>query len=691
MAYDAIVAATPEGRAHASAAKALDYLISPAVQAADGSFSQDPLHTALALRALATATVLLDSDGDGVPDNIERLVGTDPFVPDAKQLSRSNGAGFATPPAYRVFQGAPVVLQLPAADAGTCCSLTLGALPDGLAATTASGKVRIAGTPTHAGTFSFELQYQTSDGQLRKVLASIEVAATLFRIAPDPYPLAALSADPNFQRVLTGWHVLAEDMNADGALDVLLYFNGADEFFRPPNCDACPAYAGPTWGQLAGLRSSSGSLISLQSDVRLAGDLRGMHVYDYNGDGKPDLLLVLHPVQTTSSDPADQSAVPFHNLVLFRNDSTPGGALQFVEVTPTVGLWRTTDGEVAVLDANGDAAPDLVIAGPAAPPRLLIYNPTSGIYEDRSAGAGLVALGHPVAIDFDGDGRLDLAGLDASLGLRFLRNNGNGTFTALSGDVPLTALADRAFTRLRVADITGDGRDDLVLLETATAGSGAGSSYAGSRVTLLENRGVNPATGQPIFADITPAVLATASGDPQEVDYGGEVADYDNDGRLDILVAAREGDGSLIATTIYRQNADGSFVRMAQETGLPRGVASFDSPVSVDLDADGALDLLLPNSSGTQYQLLNNGTPHHSITVVLRARAGTAAVGARVEVVAGDRTQARSVTAEHAHGTRLHFGIGTAESAHVRVRWPQGSVQDLDVSVVDRIVTITQP
>ena len=688
--YDAIAATSPQGAGDAAAVRALDYLISPAAQSADGSFSQDPFQTALAVKALATTSVFVDTDQDGVPDSIERLVGTDPYIADSKGL-----AGGSSPVSWpvltqRVLIGKPLVVSLPRTDVAVCCTVNSGTLPDGLAFAVAATTLRVTGTPSRVGSFSIDVSSQTAANLEQRLTMSIEVIPTLFRATTDPYPLSALSSDPVINKLKGGWQALIDDFNNDGRLDWMTYFNGADEWFVPLGCTTCTAYGGPAFGQLIGFQNVNGTLArvsTITSNARYAGDLRSVHSFDFNGDGKRDLLLVLHPAPTTSTNPADQPSAAYKNLVLLRNDTVANGALFLSDVTAAVGLTRSVDSEVVVLDANRDGSPDLVVSDGANPAKLFVFNRATGVFDDRSSTSNLGPLLRPVAIDFDGDGLLDIATANAVDGLRFLRNVGNGTFTQSTGDLSLSAFAGRRLNRLRAADISGDGRPDLVVFETATVPG----AFAGSRISILQNNGVNPVSGKPTFVDVTPSNLSTPSNDPAEIDYGGEVADLDSDGRLDIVVASREPGAGTFATTVFRQNTNGSFSRLTDEAGFPRAVSSFDSPVAVDLDGDAELDLVLPNSSNTSYQLRNVGSPNNALIVVLRGRAGTEPLGARVTVTAGSYQLARQWTADHGRTSRLHFGLNSATTASIRVDWPDGNVQNIDVSGLNRIVTVVQP
>jgi hypothetical protein len=71
------------------------------------------------------------------------------------------------------------------------------------------------------------------------------------------------------------------------------------------------------------------------------------------------------------------------------------------------------------------------------------------------------------------------------------------------------------------------------------------------------------------------------------------------------------------------------------------------------------------------------------------------AIGARIKVVAGGKTQYNHVVFAAGYASSsagpVHFGIGSATSASVEVRWPSGMVQELKDVPADRIVKVKEP
>jgi hypothetical protein len=156
-------------------------------------------------------------------------------------------------------------------------------------------------------------------------------------------------------------------------------------------------------------------------------------VGDFNGDGKPDLVI---------SDGATLR-------VLMGNGD---GAFQ-APVNTTVTIPSNTKVTAVVSDFNGDGKADL--AGTFG---ILLGN-GDGTFQSGAGlvGAGIVSL--IVAGDFNGDGIPDLATSDGLNSLNILLGNGDGTFRpAIQIPVPGST------SSLTAADFNGDGKDDLAAI-----------------------------------------------------------------------------------------------------------------------------------------------------------------------------------------------------------------------------------
>ena len=136
---------------------------------------------------------------------------------------------------------------------------------------------------------------------------------------------------------------------------------------------------------------------------------------------------------------------------------------------------------------------------------------------------------------------------------------------------------------------------------------------------------------------------------------------------------------------LFLQRPDGTFLQRAKQAGLldfgmGRGAAL------VDLDRDGLLDLVEVRRDEPVKVMRNLGAGSrqrakpigHWLGLSLRRPGPNPdAIGAWIEVTTGDRTQGRELTVGggHAGGQAepIHFGLGDATSAQVRIRWPDGT------------------
>ncbi|MFN6953062.1 MAG: CRTAC1 family protein, partial [Albidovulum sp.] len=140
---------------------------------------------------------------------------------------------------------------------------------------------------------------------------------------------------------------------------------------------------------------------------------------------------------------------------------------------------------------------------------------------------------------------------------------------------------------------------------------------------------------------------------------------------------------------LLMQQPDGSFAERADVAGIATTHRSRGAALA-DFDGDGRLDLVVMNRRAPM-ELWQNVTPRtgHWAGVEPRMEGGNSrAVGAWVEVRAGGRVTAREVTVGggHAGGQAgpLHFGLGAETEPQVRIIWPDGSVSRWTALPADR-------
>ena len=255
-----------------------------------------------------------------------------------------------------------------------------------------------------------------------------------------------------------------------------------------------------------------------------------------------------------------------------------------------------------------------------------------------------------------------------------------------AGQPPSLYTADDGWVRVQVQgmgiasyDLTRDGYPEVFLtsqtdnrLQTLTAGP--------SQPTYRDiglKRGVNAA--QPFTGgDIRPSTA-----------WHAQFEDVNNDGFVDLFIAK----GNVTTQPEYAQK-DPSNLLLGQVDGTFRefadaaGVLNFDrgrGAALADFNLDGMLDLIEVNYGAPVHLWRNVGTGDASHTRamgnwlalrVMQPAPNVDAIGAWVEVRVGDQITRRELTIGGGHaGGQLgwvHFGLGDASGADVRILWPGG-------------------
>ena len=413
---------------------------------------------------------------------------------------------------------------------------------------------------------------------------------------------------------------------------------------------------------------------------------------DFNGDGADDMLA------STWSPTARRVVTRLFQVERWRSlDITDKSAI----VLP--------DGAIAtaVGDFDNDGWLDLFAIGGDGRGRLL-RNTGSAVFEDVTSKSGtsdVRGARKALFVDLDHDGDLDLL-LVGGQRMLVYRNNLDGTFTEVGETMGLLGRAvahGAAF-----ADFDDDGRIDVVAatdsgvvlyhntggarrFDDATATSGLPSTGAWNSVVvadydndgaldvLLTRHGAgvpelwrNDGTGR--FA--RDASSASALGKVVLTDLTAEFVDVDNDGWLDLVLTGKPRTRQRGAY-LLRNDREGRF-RDASNL-LPATIGAGSSIAQVDVDNDGDMDLLVADDRGVHLLANEGGNTRLGVQVTLTGlRTGSGknndfGIGAKLDLRAGDVHQTRVVTSRV-----THFGLGPHLKADVlRIQWPNGVPQSI--------------
>jgi len=427
-----------------------------------------------------------------------------------------------------------------------------------------------------------------------------------------------------------------------------------------------------------------------------AGASSGACFFDYDGDGKPDLLLV--------------SATDNGSLHLLHN----AGDGKFADQTNGSGLELTGSGlGCAAGDYDNDGKTDLAVCMKDG--IHLFHNAGAGKFSDVSKTVGIKSEPGCVGVtmvDYDHDGDLDIyvtmtPGSAARNAL--WRNNGNSTFTEFSKETALGREATGA--GVVTSDFNNDRAIDFVLAGGRKGASILLNPREGEFKPLegidFAKAGLPPAVGVVSFdfdkdgwMDLAfshagaPGVSLWRNREGQGLERvalpdlgwtagaGIAAVDYDNDGWIDLVAVGQRPNGGEIR--LLRNLGEGKFADMTKDTKLDS--LKLAKPIAIaaaDVSGKGGMDLLITQSEGAPLLLKNEGAERNGwLEIDLKAlNDNKSAIGTKIDVFSGELTQKFEVQGASGYLGQsmlpVHVGLGSEEGADVvRLLWPTGVPQD---------------
>jgi len=321
----------------------------------------------------------------------------------------------------------------------------------------------------------------------------------------------------------------------------------------------------------------------------------GALIFDYNGDGWPDIFLV------NGGSFADRKVAAAATHRLYRNN----GSGRFTDATSASGIAVFEFGMGAcAADYDNDGWPDLYVTGVGSN-KLYRNNATGGFLDvtpkSGAGGTGLWSSSCAFA-DIDNDGDVDLVvtnyvdftpgnnkyctggpgirtychpNVYKSLPPILYRNNGDGTFSDISKESGIYR-TDGNGLGVVFGDYDNDGWTDIYVANDSVPNF------------LFHNK------GKGVFEEVGfwAGVAVGAEGRPL-AGMGTDMADINGDGLLDIIVTnlAQE------THSLYRNQGKGLFANVTFESGVGQATLPFVGfgAAFFDYDNDSDLDLAIAN------------------------------------------------------------------------------------------------
>jgi len=354
------------------------------------------------------------------------------------------------------------------------------------------------------------------------------------------------------------------------------------------------------------------------STAAVTAEASGIFVGDVTGDGVPDVI----------QGGSTMTSAGVTGSILSASTATPG-------IFSPVRLPALSIRQAALADFNGDGRLDL-FTPTADTTETLLLGSASGMSKAGSL-TFTAPTGHDatIATDLNADGLIDIASLATS-------GNFAGLNTPSVTGVPPVPPLNPVFSLVSTSailptDVTNAGNGDF-----ASSGDLNNDGiadfyyhYNGGRLLLSQTDRTYTHTRR---------IPSVSFADANKV--GSVMADYDNDGDLDLLIAQRSG-----GVLLYRNpGTTGTFTDETINAGLPTtgGTTSADFG---DFDNDGDQDLFITAVSGQAAMYANSGAPRYTFSLVTE--------GVATETRGGD-----CVFADADNDGDLDLFVGTQATTH---------------------------
>jgi enediyne biosynthesis protein E4 len=484
------------------------------------------------------------------------------------------------------------------------------------------------------------------------------------------------------------------DYDNDGWQDILLV-NGMD----------WPGHVGQQSTLALYHNERDGTFKDVTKKAGLAVEMYGMGVAigDYDNDGRDDIFVTAlgqnhlfhNNGDGTFTDVTKQAGMGGPNgfstgaawVDYDRDGYLDLVVANYVQWTPETDIYCTLDGKT-----KSYCTPESY-KGTAL---RLWHNKGDGTFEDATKKAGLSdttskSLGIAI-LDANQDDWPDILVTNDTQPNKLYINNGNGTFTEKGITAGIGYGEDgvaRAGMGVDAADYDRSGYPSVII-----------TNFSNQMLALYHNEKNGLFVDEAPHSDVGKATLLTLG-------FGCFFFDYDLDGWPDIYVANGHIDDAIERVQprvryaepphLFRNLGNGKFSETTASAGAAFGAPRVARGAAYgDFNNDGTLDVLVSSNGGPAALFRNVGATNHSLRIkLIGTKSNRDGIGAVVRVTAGSDSQWQMLRSGSSYLSSselvLTFGLGTHTQADtIEIRWPSGQTDKLANVAADQIVNVKE-